>query len=225
MPAEGAVVDRRRGERKPGEPRPVDLDPHRELAVEVVLARDATLGDDEVEIRLVLGHAPDPLAALDRDLGRDREVVDVLAGAVAAPQQPGEQPRRRAPSVGTGDRDRELDVVADVGDLVVDDRDHQQPARAGDAQGVHLVALEQLRGALRVDREDRHQRRGPLRVNREREGDSVDERIAPGLLAEPLRHPHPLVSLSISATMVGKISPAAPCPRNGSRPPALRVTM
>ena len=47
--------------------RPVDGDPHAEFAVEVVLARHRVVVDAEVEICLMLRHAPDALAALHRD--------------------------------------------------------------------------------------------------------------------------------------------------------------
>jgi len=60
----------------------------------------------------MLRHAPDPLAALDGDLGADGQVQDVLAepeGAAAA-----------------GERDAVLDVVPDYGLLVVHDRDREQ---------------------------------------------------------------------------------------------------
>src|SRR5438874_734553 len=97
-PAESAVVRGPEPERQP-QPRPRELDVRGQLPVEVVLARDRLLADLEAQARLMLRHAPDPLAALDGDLGADGQVQDVLAepeGAAAA-----------------GERDAVLDVVPD----------------------------------------------------------------------------------------------------------------
>ncbi len=82
--AEGAVVDRAELRAAAAVARrPLDLDARTELAVDVVLAGRPVSADREVEVGLVLGHAPDALAALDRDLAAHRQVDHELAGAVA----------------------------------------------------------------------------------------------------------------------------------------------
>ena len=51
------------------------------LAVQVVLAADCPVGNDVVEVGLVLGHAPDALTSFDRDLATHRQIVHVLPRA------------------------------------------------------------------------------------------------------------------------------------------------
>src|SRR5712691_7000322 len=69
-PTELAEVHGVHAHRQPW-PRSRDVDAQDHLAVEVVLTADRTRSDHEVEVGLVLGHAPDAFATLDRDLTAD----------------------------------------------------------------------------------------------------------------------------------------------------------
>src|SRR5690242_8134942 len=89
--AEGRVVDPGASQRQAPEARPPHLDLDHDLPVEPVAAGGPARLNLELEVGLVLGHPPDPLAALDRDLAGDRKVIDVLAGAVEASEESGEQ--------------------------------------------------------------------------------------------------------------------------------------
>ena len=57
---------------QPGSLRAVNLDFHHQLPVQVVLAADCPIGNNVVEVGLVLGHTPYTLTSLDRDLGTHR---------------------------------------------------------------------------------------------------------------------------------------------------------
>ena len=105
----------------------------------------------------MLRHPPDPFPALDGDLGAHGQVDDVLAEVEEALERERGERWRRSRAVRTGDRDAVLDVLADVGVLVVDDGDHQDrvPEQAG---GMELVARQELVRLRRVDREAGHQR-------------------------------------------------------------------
>jgi hypothetical protein len=140
--AKRAVVARAERQRQALEVRAIDLDPYAQLPVEVVLARRCPRSYHEVEVRLVLGHAPDALATLDRDFARNGQVEDVLTGAVQLlRERQRRQQRGRGPcAVGARDRDRELDVAADVRRAIVDDRHHQHCAIAENPQRMDLVA-------------------------------------------------------------------------------------
>jgi hypothetical protein len=200
---------------EPPEARAPHLDLDHDPLVEPVAARDPPRRDLELEVGLVLGHAPDPLAALDRDLGADWKVIDILTRAVEATEQRRDERRRRASAVGAGNPDRELNVAPDVGRLIVDHRDQEQPPARPDPHRVELVARERLGGPLGIDREGGDQGPGPLGIDRQLEGDAVDERVAPGLAAEAGREPHrPSTS---SSRITGKVSRAASLPMNTSR--------
>ena len=209
MPRKARVVHGRGTDRQAREARPVDLDPHPELTVEVILARHGPLRDHEVQIGLVLGHSPNALAALDRDFGADRQVDHILAGPVVPGEEGGHEPGSRAFSVRAGNRDRELHIAPDVGYFVVHDGNDERAAVSPEPKGVHLVALDQLGRLANVYREDRHEGGRVFRVHREGEADAVDECVAPGLLLEALRDLHWTVPFSSSLTMTGKTSSSA----------------
>ena len=109
-------------------------------------------------------------------------------GAVATAKQAGQQRRRRPRTERARDGEGVLDVLADVGDLVVDDGDDQQAAAAGQPHRVQLVAGQQPGGRVAVDGERRHQGGRPLRVDRHGEGDAVDRGAASGQPALPAGH-------------------------------------
>ena len=215
-PAEGRVVDARQGEREAVEARTVDLDLHHEPPVEVVLAGDLVGPGEEVQAGLVLGHAPDALAALDRDLRGDGQVDDELARAPRPVQDRGRQRGRGARAVRAGDPHRELDVAADVRVLVVDDGDQQHADVAAQAQRMDLDARQQRRRPVRGDRECGQQRRAVARAHRQGERDAVDQRVAAAAALDPLRDPH---ARSSSASISGKTSRWAWVPMNMSRWP------
>ncbi len=206
--AELAVVGRRDAHRHPKAPGPVDRDPQHEGAVLVVLAAHGLVRDDVVEARLVLRHPPDPLAALDRDLRADRQVEDVLAESERTPQRERKEGRSRPAAARAGDSDAELDVLPDVGQRVVDDRD-QQHGPAPEPSGVDLVPGQQ-RGRLReVDSERRHQRGSAVGVDGEHERDAVHERMTPGLPLHPSRN-H-LLSARARPASAGTLRGLRPC--------------
>ena len=106
-----------------------------------------------------------------------------------------------------GDPDAELDVLANVGQRVVDDRD-QQDSATPEPGGVELVPGQE-RGSLRgVDLECRHQRGRAVRVDGEHERDAVHQRVAPGL---PLH-------ASRNHDFNARARPASAGTRRGSRP-------
>src|SRR5918994_2069131 len=123
--AELGVGARRHADGQPYVLRALHLDPHREHAVEVVLAGDGALGHVEVEVGLNLGRAPDTLASLHRDLGAHGHVVYVAAKPEKPPEHEGQELRSGLRTAGTGDGGYVLDVPAYICGLVVDDGEEQ----------------------------------------------------------------------------------------------------
>ena len=195
--------------------RPVDGDPHAEFAVEVVLTRHRVVVDVEVEICLMFGHPPDPLTALHRDQGTDGEIPDVLsrAGVLHTHDRSDEAAGLGAPCA--RERDAVLDISADIGRAIVDDRDDEHPATVRQPEGVQLVAGQERLRRVAVAREAGHQRRRVLGVHRQDERDPVDTRVASGLLVLAFGDAHADSSWSIW----GKTSMWARSPKNMSRWP------
>jgi len=178
--AEVAEVGGSGGEREPGIGL-VDFDEHAELAVEVILGADFGVGDLEVEVGLMFGHAPDAFAAFDGDFGGDGEVEDVLADVVVFGEEQSQETGGGLEAVGAGDGDAVLDVFADVGDLVVDDCDDEE-AFVPETEGVEFVSGHEGFGFIGVDGEDGHEDWGFVARYGHLEGDAIDEGVSAGLL-------------------------------------------
>src|SRR5215210_1175435 len=178
--AELGVGARRHADWQPYFLRALHLDPHREHAVEVVLAGDGALGYLEVEVGLNLGRTPDALASFHRDLRAHRHVVHVAAKPEKPPEHEGQKVWSGLRAVGAGDGGYVLDVPAYVGGLVVDDGD-EHDSLPEDAGRLELVTWQQLLRLLGVDREGGHEGRGVPGVYGQLVGYPVHQRVAPRL--------------------------------------------
>jgi hypothetical protein len=111
----------------------------------------------------MLGRTPDALAALDRDLGAYRHVVEVTAQPVTPSKHEGQKARCELRTVGTSNGDDVLDVPAYIGEPVVHDGD-EQDSLAEDARRMKLVTRKQPLRLFGVDREGGHEGWAVLRI-------------------------------------------------------------
>ena len=105
----------------------------------------------------MLRHAPDPLAALDGDLGAHRQLTDVLPELVQAAEHERQERRRLAIAMNACEGDAVLDVLADHGLLVVDDC-HNEQGTAPELRDLHRAVRQEGLRRSRIDREGSHQR-------------------------------------------------------------------
>src|SRR6185312_9811229 len=108
--AERAPVDRAGTQRKHLAARPPDLHLRHHRPVEIVAAAHGRVRDLEIQVGLVLGHAPDALAALHRNLGADWQVEHVLTETAGLAEEHGTHQRYGPWPMGAADAEAVFDV-------------------------------------------------------------------------------------------------------------------